>query len=248
MKPIADSGRSGHRQLMIGQHQGFINYRERLRMTSPRPIAARILTGTVIAITALGVATGCSSTTTSNPSPSTTTSNVVNGHNVQDETFLADMIAHHQQAIDMAQMVPSHTKNPKVRTLASQIEAAQGPEIAKMQAWLDEWSEGKPSASAHSSAPGMDDNMPGMDHGGASAGDPSAPGMMTAQEMAQLESKSGAAFDKLWLTMMIAHHQGAITMSQQELAKGENAQVKAVAEGIIDGQTKEIATMKAMLA
>lgn len=216
-------------------------------MTSPRPTTARILTGTVIVVTALGIATGCSSTATSNPSPSSSVSNVVNGHNAQDETFLADMIAHHQQAIDMAEMVPSHTTNAKVRALAKQIEAAQGPEIAKMQGWLDEWSEGKPAASPHSSTPGMDANMPGMDHGVSSPGDPSAPGMMTAAQMAQLESKSGAAFDKMWLTMMIAHHQGAITMAQQELATGENAQVKAVAQAIIDGQTQEIARMKVML-
>ena len=71
--------------------------------------------------------------------------------------------------------------------------------------------------------------------------------MMTAQQMAELEAKNGAAFDKMWLTMMIAHHEGAITMSQQELAQGENAQVKAVAQAIIDGQAKEVAEMKAML-
>lgn len=74
------------------------------------------------------------------------------------------------------------------------------------------------------------------------------PGMMTDKQMADLESKNGAAFDKMWLTMMIDHHQGAITMAQRELAMGENAQVKAVAQAIIDGQTTEIATMKAMLA
>ena len=71
--------------------------------------------------------------------------------------------------------------------------------------------------------------------------------MMSAREMADLESKSGASFDRTWLTMMIAHHEGAIAMSQQELAQGENAQVKTVAQAIIDGQTKEIAEMKAML-
>lgn len=221
----------------------------RHHMPMPRTTVVRIVAGTAIAVAALGVTTACGTASTSSPSSSTSVTGVVNGHNTQDETFLADMVAHHQQAIDMAQMVPSHTKNAQVRALAAKIEAAQGPEIAKMQAWLDEWTEGQTSASPHSSVPGMDGDMPGMDHAGPTgAPTPMGPGMMTAEQMAQLESKSGAAFDKMWLTMMIAHHQGAITMSQQELAQGENAQVKAVAQAIIDGQTQEIAQMKTMLA
>lgn len=202
-------------------------------------VAAIILAGTT-------AVAACSSTAGSQPTaaPSAT---VVNGHNGQDATFLADMVAHHQQAVEMAQMVPSHTKNPEIRTLASQIEAAQGPEIATMNTWLEEWNEGS-SAGSESPSVGGGHDMSGMDHGGnVSPSGSMGPGMMSAADMVELNSKKGAAFDEMWLTMMIAHHEGAVTMSEQELQQGENAQVKALAQGIIDAQAKEIAQMKAML-
>ena len=155
------------------------------------------------------------------------------------------MVAHHQQAIDMAEMVPSHTNNAQVKALATKIEAAQGPEIAQMNAWLAEWNE-TPEMGSESSGNGH--NMSGMDHGGSmSSANPMGPGMMSAAQMADLESKSGAEFDRMWLTMMIAHHEGAVTMSEQELAQGENAQVKALAQEIINAQAKEIAEMQEML-
>ena len=72
-------------------------------------------------------------------------------------------------------------------------------------------------------------------------------GMMTAEQMTALEQAKGAAFDKLYLQDMIAHHEGAVVMAQQEIDSGENPQVKALAQAIIDGQTKEIAEMKKML-
>jgi|JI10StandDraft_1071094.scaffolds.fasta_scaffold21009_7 uncharacterized protein (DUF305 family) len=218
-------------------------------MSMPTSRFVRYTAGAAILTIALAGTAACSSSASSSPSASSSAGVVINGHNAQDMAFLTDMIAHHQQAIDMAQMVPSHTNNAKVTALAAQIEAAQGPEIAKMQTWLDEWNEGQPSASAGSESAASGHGMSGMDHGAAPSSSSSPmPGMMTDKQMADLESKNGAAFDKMWLTMMIDHHQGAITMAQQELAMGENAQVKAVAQAIIDGQTTEIATMKAMLA
>jgi len=186
---------------------------------------------------------GCSSS--SSPTPTSSSATVLNGYNSQDVTFLVDMVAHHQQAIDMAEMVPSHTNNAQVKALATKIEAAQGPEIAQMNAWLAEWNE-TPETGSESSGNGH--NMSGMDHGGSmSSANPMGPGMMSAAQMADLESKSGAEFDRMWLTMMIAHHEGAVTMSEQELAQGENAQVKALAQEIINAQAKEIAEMQEML-
>lgn len=213
--------------------------------------AVRWGAGSALVLASVIVVAGCSATSSAQPQSSTSFT-VVNGHNNQDATFLADMVAHHQQAIDMSEMVPSHTNNPQVKALAARIEAAQGPEIAKMEGWLGEWSEGSSASSQPTSAGGGHD-MSGMDHGSmdhagpTSSAQPMGPGMMSAREMADLESKNGASFDRMWLTMMIAHHEGAVTMSQQELAQGENAQVKAMAQAIIDGQTKEIAEMKAML-
>lgn len=141
--------------------------------------------------------------------------------------FLQMMIPHHEQAVEMSALAPSRTQNAAVLKLASQIEAAQGPEIAQMKSWLTEWNEPL--------------TMDGMaDHGGGS-------GMMTPEQIGALGQASGAAFDKLYLEDMIAHHEGAVEMAQQELDSGENSQVKALAQAIIDGQTKEINEMKQML-
>ena len=110
-------------------------------MSMPTSRFVRYTAGAAILTIALAGTAACSSSASSSPSASSSAGVVINGHNAQDMAFLTDMIAHHQQAIDMAQMVPSHTNNAKVTALAAQIEAAQGPEIAKMQTWLDEWNE-----------------------------------------------------------------------------------------------------------
>jgi len=141
--------------------------------------------------------------------------------------FLQMMIPHHEQAVEMSALAPSRTQNAAVLKLASQIEAAQGPEIAQMKSWLTEWNE--PLAMSGSS-----------DHGEGS-------GMMTTEQMSALEQANGAAFDKLYLQDVVAHHEGAVAMAQQELDSGENPQVKALAQAIIDGQTKEINEMQQML-
>ncbi len=146
--------------------------------------------------------------------------------------FLQMMIPHHEQAVVMSALAPSRTQNAAVLKLAKQIEAAQGPEIAEMKSWLTAWNE-----------PLTISDMGGMAHGGGSE----MPGMMKPEQMTALEKAKGAAFDKLYLQDMIKHHEGAVMMAQQELDSGENPQVKALAQTIIDAQTKEISEMKQML-
>ncbi|WP_340682773.1 DUF305 domain-containing protein [Amycolatopsis coloradensis] len=151
------------------------------------------------------------------------------GQNADDITFAQQMIEHHSQALDMSKMVPSRSTNPQVSDLASRIEKAQDPEIQQMKAWLTAWGAG-PAASS---------GMP-MDHGPMS-------GMMTEAEMKELEQAKGADFDKMWLGMMIRHHQGAVDMAKTELAKGSNADAKALAQKIIDAQEAEIREMQGLL-
>ena len=216
--------------------------------------SAKIKRSVVVGVTfavAIGALGGCggSANSTSSATP-TTSASVLNGNNAQDKAFIEAMIPHHEQAVAMAGMVPSHTQNAQIRALAAQIEAAQGPEITKMQSWLGEWNEADmPNSGAHSSDAmdhgSGDGSMSGMDGGTSSM---HAEGMMTDEQMSQLAKARGAAFDKLWLQDMIAHHQGAVAMAQQELAAGENPQVKALAQAVIDGQNKEIARMQQMLA
>jgi uncharacterized protein (DUF305 family) len=158
-------------------------------------------------------------------------------HTQADVTFAQQMVPHHRQAVEMAKLVPSHSTNQKVLELASQIQQAQDPEIQKMTGWLQTW--GAPAPTTGMNMPGM--NMPGMDHG-------SMPGMMTSDDMTKLGQVKGAAFDRLWLQMMIQHHQGAVEMAKTELQQGASNEAKQLAQQIIDTQQKEIATMNQLLS
>ena len=148
--------------------------------------------------------------------------------NAADEMFVTMMIPHHQQAIEMADLILGKDGiDERVVTLAQQIKDAQQPEIETMQGWLAEWGV---------SSDDMD--MGEMEHGG---------GMMSDEDMAALESASGAEAAPLFLEQMIAHHQGAIEMAETELANGKNADALALAQAVVDTQSAEIETMQDLL-
>jgi len=183
------------------------------------------------------VLAGCSSNntgstgSTSNSAPSSGAVAAAAGeHNQADVTFTQGMIPHHEGAIDMAKLVQGRTTNAKVVDLASRIEKAQDPEIATMTGWLKAWG-----------AEASTGSMPGMNHGS------SVPGMMDPQDMAKLEQAKSADFDKMFLDMMIKHHQGAIDMAKTELQNGSSADAKKLAQQIIDSQQAEITEMKGLL-
>ena len=171
-------------------------------------------------------------------------------HNAADLTFAQMMIVHHQGAIEMADLAIDRAANTQVKDLATRIQAAQGPEIEQMQAWLTAWGAAIPGSSAASTT---DDGMGGMNHGGtsemssATTAGMSMPGMMSDAQMQQLTDASGAEFDRLFLEMMIMHHQGAIEMSDTELADGSNPDALVLAESIKTSQTAEIADMQQLL-
>jgi uncharacterized protein (DUF305 family) len=150
--------------------------------------------------------------------------------NQADVTFAQQMIPHHQQAVEMAEMVESRTDNPQVLDLAAQIRQAQAPEIEQLTSWLQAWG-----------APMPMPEMEGMDHGDMS-------GMMTSEDMSELEKAKGADFDRMWLQMMIEHHTGAIEMANTELQQAVNTDAKELAQQIIDAQQVEITTMSNLLA
>ncbi|WP_212844081.1 DUF305 domain-containing protein [Catellatospora sp. IY07-71] len=147
--------------------------------------------------------------------------------NAADVSFAQMMIPHHEQAVRMAEFAGTRAADPQVQQLATQIKTAQGPEIATMKGWLDAW--GQPTA-----AP-----MGGM-HG-------DMPGMMTEEQMGSLENMTGIAFDREFVRMMIAHHQGAVQMAKTEQAQGANVDAKALAATIEKAQTAEIATLQQVL-
>ena len=148
-----------------------------------------------------------------------------------DVTFAQMMIPHHEQAVDMADVALSKQGvSAQVRQLATQIKGAQDPEIQVMRQWLQSWGATTPST--------------GMDHG--SMGHTSGEGMMSQADMDSLAKASGSAFDAKWVTMMIEHHEGAVTMAKQVLSTTQDDQVKALAEAIVTAQTREIATMESL--
>jgi uncharacterized protein (DUF305 family) len=137
------------------------------------------------------------------------------------------MIPHHEQAIDMSDMVLSEKGiSAEVTALAKQIKAAQQPEIDLMNTWLESWGRMKmPETSHHSSANGT----------------------MTEEQMRELDEATGAEAQRLFLEGMIRHHQGAIKMAQAELASGENPDAIALAKNIAESQQKEVDTMTELL-
>ncbi|MEV4479581.1 DUF305 domain-containing protein [Micromonospora coxensis] len=155
------------------------------------------------------------------------------GFDDDDVMFAQMMIPHHQQAVQMSELADGRAQDPEVKKLAAEIKAAQAPEIATMTGWLNAWGRPVPS--------GSPDTGGHMGHGG-------MPGMMSDADMAKLKAASGTEFDRQFVTMMIAHHEGAITMAKQEIADGANAEAKAMAQQIVTAQQGEIDAMNKILA
>ena len=215
------------------------------------------------ALAALALATGCSSSSDSGAEQSTghmsptsataaaTTAPAGQDHNQADIMFARHMIPHHQQAIEMSDMLLAKQGiDPRVTELAKQIKAAQGPEITQMQDWLKQWGNPPmpPMPSGDMDMPGHGNMpMPSGDMPMPSGGMQGMPGMMSEQDMTALQNAQGVEAAKLFLTQMIAHHEGAITMSQNEIKDGQYPAAKELAQAIATTQQQEIDTMKGML-
>jgi uncharacterized protein (DUF305 family) len=193
------------------------------------------------ALVVLAISTGCSSSnesehpaehsspTTATAAPGTTAT--AEAHNDADVTFAQQMIPHHTQAVEMSDtLLAKQGIDPRVTALANQIKAAQGPEIQQMQGWLTQWGvPAMPPMSGHGDMTGMS-------------------GMMSEQDMTALKDAQGVDASKLFLTQMIAHHEGAITMAQSEIKDGQYPPAVEMAHAIVTTQQQEIDTMKGMLA
>lgn len=208
-----------------------------MRMTSKMNV---LIAATVAATVLL---TGCASSSMSSAEmpagQSSGSGAVVATGSDADITFAQLMISHHEQAVQMADMALQQADSAEVTDLATQIKAAQDPEIGQMRGWLQQWG-------APEQMDGMD-GMDGMDHGDMDMGGQSAGGMMSDADMGALGGASGADFDRVWLTMMIAHHEGAIKMAEQVKAESTNPDVTALADAVVVGQKKEIDTMQQLL-
>ena len=195
--------------------------------TSSHRTVATALTGIALALAA-ACGTSSSGSQLAGGSPSASTRTQV--HNAADVAFASDMIPHHAQAVEMADLALATATDAQVRSLATAIKGAQDPEIATMTGWLKEWGSPVPATgSAH---------MGGSGHGGMTM-----TGMMSEDEMASLEHATGADFDRMWVEMMTRHHEGAVAMARTEVGSGQSGDAKALAQRIITGQSAEIATM-----
>lgn len=166
-------------------------------------------------------------------------------HNDADVAFASDMITHHAQALSMVDLTLERRLDPEVQALAEDIRAAQAPEIETMADWLTSWGEKVPDTMRDHAHAGhdmgdMSDTMEDMGHD-------DMPGMMTADDMDELENAGDAEFQDLWLEMMIEHHEGAVEMSETEQEDGRFKDAVDLAGRIIEAQNREIATMEDLL-
>lgn len=193
----------------------------------------RTISVPALALSALFAVSACGGDATDDPSSDSPAAEAeTEEHNEADVQFATGMIPHHQQAVTMSDMALEQG-GPEVAALAERIQTAQGPEIETMTAWLEAWGEEVPQD--------MDQmDMDGMDHMGME-------GMMTPEQMDSLMEAGGTQFDTMWLEMMIEHHNGAITMSETQVAEGENPEVVDLAENIAETQAAEIAEMEDLL-
>ncbi len=151
--------------------------------------------------------------------------------NDSDVEFSQGMIAHHQQAIEMAEIAldPNIGASPAVVDLATRIKGAQDPEVELLTGWLTD--AGHPVAMSETDG----HDMSSMD------------GMMTADQMDAMSAMTGVEFDQMWLALMIEHHQGAIAQSQTVKTDGSNPEALALADQIISAQQAEIDEMQTLL-
>ena len=151
-------------------------------------------------------------------------------HNDADTEFAQMMIVHHEGALEMAQLATDKATNAEVKALAERITGAQQPEIDLMTGWLAGWGEDTGAAG-------------GMDHAGMEHTGMDMNGMDQDAAMANLAGLEGRDFDRQFLALMTAHHEGAIDMAELERKDGKDAAATGLAGTIIDDQAKEISEM-----
>lgn len=170
--------------------------------------------------------------------------------------FARDMQVHHDQGVELAMIVRDLTDAPDVRLLAFDIATTQAHQSGQMYGWLNEWElsqAGSEPSMTWMTRPGKTDS--GHDH---TSGDPSSsashapgdpmPGLATAEQIAELKAASGVEAERIFLTLMIAHHQGAVDMADAVLDRSDNSVVTAFATSVVQSQTSEIELMQSMLA
>ncbi|MFB7939895.1 DUF305 domain-containing protein [Streptomyces sp. NPDC056049] len=144
--------------------------------------------------------------------------------NDADVMFAQMMIPHHEQALEMAKLADGRAEDAGIKQIVAAVEQAQDPEIRKMRAWLKGWGRPESAGAGHSMA-----------------------GMMSEQDMKKLADAKGKDFDRAFAELMIAHHEGAVKMAQDEQKDGANTEAKALAGEVVRAQTAEITELRKIL-
>ncbi|EFG79852.1 hypothetical protein HMPREF0591_0248 [Mycobacterium parascrofulaceum ATCC BAA-614] len=199
----------------------------------------RTLAAAVAALAALVGVGACSNSRNDQAGPTKgapTSASAPDGHRQADVVFAQHMIPHHQQAIEMSDIVLGKQGiDSRVVDLANRIKAAQGPEIQQMQTWLGQWAMPSQTMMPSQGMTPTQSTMPGMSG-------------MSDEDMAALKNTQGVEASRLFLTQMIQHHRGAITMAQDEINSGGYPAATAMARSIAASQQQEIDTMQKLLA
>ncbi len=153
-----------------------------------------------------------------------------------DVAFAQGMIPHHEQAIEMAEIALTKDTSPAVAKLARAIRGGQDPEVVLMRQWLRDWGA---EEAPHGSGPGVVDADDGHEH--------AMQGMVAGEDMMRLAESSGDQFERLFLELMIAHHEGAIGMAEDVASTTEDLEVGALADAVVTAQVAEIDRMRKLL-
>ena len=198
------------------------------------------------AVVTLGATTAVTSTPQAAPEAKATAAATAAFPTHEDHCYIEGMIPHHEQALELSRLVlDADGVRERTRALAEFIVADQTAEIDTMRAWRDAWRRAAPArgadpghgAGAHGSSATVVTGCGDHHHA-------EMKGMATPTQLAALEAAEGFEADRMFLELMIVHHEGAIEMAQTEVDNGQNADVSALAENIIASQTTQITTME----
>ncbi len=215
-----------------------------MRAFTNRATRTAALVGAVAATGLLLTACGADDTApraSSSPSASTSSSAAAPGSaasqapapgpfNDADVMFAQMMIPHHEQALEMTELADGRAEDADVKKLVAAIEGTQEPEIRKMRAWLEGWD--RPESADHESGHGGGHGMAGM---------------MSEQDMKDLAAAKGEKFDRAFAELMIAHHEGAVAMAQDERKNGVNPTARKLADDVVRTQSAEVAELRRIL-
>jgi uncharacterized protein (DUF305 family) len=161
--------------------------------------------------------------------PGSATPHPEEGPNDADIAFVRDMVVHHGQAVELADLAPDRARRSDVKGIADRIADVQRPEIDVLNRWLEQH------------------DLPKVDPGGHGAAHAGMPGMASADEVQALREARGAAFDSMFLRLMVAHHEGALTMVEEVRKHGVHVRVQEIADDVAVTQADEIHRMRRML-